>query len=436
MPQGSARPWRLLARSRHVTSPASGNGVTWEGGCDGQDRDRRRRRHRGLAAAQALTQTGWQVTLLEQAPEFGPVGAGITLAPNAVRALDQIGLGEQLRARGMAHGAAGLRTASGRWLLRTSVEELEQRFGVPAFALHRADLHRMLADAVPAASLRIGHRVTSASDDRDQATVAWQGPGGPGTASADLVVAADGVHSRLRAGLFPEHPGPAYAGYVTWRGLVPAQAAPALRPAPAVTETWGRGKRFGIVPLAGGQVYWWYATASLPEGAHADDHLADLGARHRGWHAPIPQLLQAIPLPALLRHDIYHLDTPLPRYVSGGGPGRAARRRRACPDLRPPAGRTPGAGGRRHPGRQRQPPSRCAGRTGRLRPGPASPNPTAGPRVRPVRTHRTMAGPAGGSPAGRLPASPRPASTCAPAPRPCRGARPLPGHPTNRHARR
>jgi len=293
--------------------------VTWEGGCDGQDRDRRRRRHRGLAAAQALTQTGWQVTLLEQAPEFGPVGAGITLVPNAVRALDQIGLGEQLRARGMAHGAAGLRTASGRWLLRTSVEELEQRFGVPAFALHRADLHRMLADAVPAASLRIGHRVTSASDDRDQATVAWQGPGGPGTASADLVVAADGVHSRLRAGLFPEHPGPAYAGYVTWRGLVPAQAAPALRPAPAVTETWGRGKRFGIVPLAGGQVYWWYATASLPEGAHADDHLADLGARHRGWHAPIPQLLQAIPLPALLRHDIYHLDTPLPRYVSGGG---------------------------------------------------------------------------------------------------------------------
>jgi 2-polyprenyl-6-methoxyphenol hydroxylase-like FAD-dependent oxidoreductase len=158
--------------------------------------------------------------------------------------------------------------------------------------------------------------VTSVQQGQDQAAVTYQGPDGPGTASADLVVAADGIHSQLRAALFPQHPGPTYAGYITWRGLVPAQATPPLGPAAAVTETWGRSKRFGIVPLADGQVYW-YATASLPEGAHADDDLADLAARYRGWHAPIPELLEATPPRSLLRHDIYHLRTPLPRYTAG-----------------------------------------------------------------------------------------------------------------------
>ncbi len=258
----------------------------------------------GLATAAALTRTGWQVTLLEQARSFGPAGAGITLAPNAVRALDWLGLGEQLRAHGKAHGAAGLRASSGRWLMRTDVQELQRRFGQPAFALHRADLHRMLADAVPATTLHTAHQVTSVAQGHDRATVTYHGPKGQGTASADLVVAADGIHSRLRSVRFPTHPGPAYAGYITWRGLVPAQAAQSLGPAAAVTETWGRGRRFGIVPLADGKVYW-YATASLPQGAHAGDGLADLAAHYRGWHAPIPQLLQATPPEVLLRHDIY-----------------------------------------------------------------------------------------------------------------------------------
>ena len=144
----------------------------------------------GLAAARALGRTGWEVTLFEQAPTFGAVGAGITLAPNAVRALDWLGLGAELRSRGMAHGAAGIRTASGRWLIRTRIEELKERFGVPAFALHRADLHHMLTEAICAEMLRTGHRVTSVSNEGDKTTVAFDGPEGPGKASADLVVAA------------------------------------------------------------------------------------------------------------------------------------------------------------------------------------------------------------------------------------------------------
>jgi 2-polyprenyl-6-methoxyphenol hydroxylase-like FAD-dependent oxidoreductase len=270
----------------------------------------------GLATARALLRRGWTVTVLEQAPAFGAVGAGIVLAPNGARAMDWLGLGQQLRARGMAHGAAGIRAASGRWLLRTRVEDLQRRFGAPAFALHRADLHQLLVDASTAATLRTGHQVTSVSQGRDAATVRYDGPDGPGTATAEVVVAADGVNSRLRATLFPDHPGPTYAGYRTWRGLLPAPATPAIPIGAAATETWGRGRRFGIVPLADGQLYW-YATASLPSRSPAEDGLADLAAAYRGWHAPIPQVLAATPPQALLRHDIYHLQTPLRRFAAG-----------------------------------------------------------------------------------------------------------------------
>jgi 2-polyprenyl-6-methoxyphenol hydroxylase-like FAD-dependent oxidoreductase len=77
----------------------------------------------GLAAAGALAMDGWRVTLFEQAPEFGPVGAGVGLAPNAVRAMDRLGLGGQLRTRGMVSGL-GIRTASGRWLTELPAERL------------------------------------------------------------------------------------------------------------------------------------------------------------------------------------------------------------------------------------------------------------------------------------------------------------------------
>lgn len=266
----------------------------------------------GLAAAAALANDGWQVTLFEQAPEFGPVGAGVGLAPNAVRAMDRLGAGEQLRTRGMVSGL-GIRTASGRWLTELPAERLLERFGAPMFALHRADLHRMLLDAAAGVTLRTGHRAVSPTGD---GSVSLDGPDGPVTATADLVVAADGVHSRLRSTLYPHHRGARYAGYVCWRGMVPAETAQRLHIGPTLTETWGRGKRFGIAPLGDGQVYW-FACAAGPEGSFREDGLDDVLARFRRWHEPIPQLLMATDPAALIRSDIYYVHSRLPSFVHG-----------------------------------------------------------------------------------------------------------------------
>lgn len=268
----------------------------------------------GLAAAAGLSRNGWQVTLFEQAPRFSPVGAGISLAPNAVRALDWLGAGDALRERGAAAGAAGIRAANGRWLLRTTLDQLTARFGVPAYTLHRADLHGLLTNAARDVELRTGHRVTAVTNRPDGAELSYDAHGGSATIRAQLVVGADGVHSLTREDLFPDHPGPEYAGYLTWRGVVPADAAPPALP--GLTETWGRGQRFGIAPLDDGRVYW-FATTVAREGAHAHDDLGDLTDRFAHWHDPILRLLATTPPQALLRHDIYNLAAPLPSYTAG-----------------------------------------------------------------------------------------------------------------------
>jgi len=265
----------------------------------------------GLATARGLLSLGWDVAVYERGQVLGPVGAGIILAPNAVRSLEWLGLGDDVRSESMAHGEAAIRDSSGRWLLRSRVEELEARFGVPSFALHRADLHAMLLAAVSEADLRTGYEVTAMADGR----LAFAA--GAREDSADLIVGADGLWSAVRSAVVPNHPGPAYAGYITWRGLVPADAAPSSIYDVGVTETWGRGRRFGIVPLGNGQVYW-YATASFPRGSHETDRLEDLRDRYAGWHEPIPELLARTPPESLLRHEIYHLAVPLPRYVRNG----------------------------------------------------------------------------------------------------------------------
>src|SRR6266545_3923337 len=238
----------------------------------------------GLATARGLLGLGWDVTIYEQAPSFQPVGAGITLAPNAVRALDWLGFGQELRSKSMAHGEAAIRDASRRWLLRARVDELSKRFGVPSFALHRAELHKIArARAAQPARMRGGHRVTGVEAIATP-TVTLEGPDGPGEDPADPVVGADGIHSGIRD--------------------------------LGITESRGRGERFGIVSLGNGQVYW-FATASLPAGSHARDDLDELRTRYRRWHDPIPALLRATAPRTLLRHDIYHLEPPLPRYHAG-----------------------------------------------------------------------------------------------------------------------
>ncbi|MER7843447.1 FAD-dependent monooxygenase [Kitasatospora sp. NPDC096077] len=263
----------------------------------------------GLTAALALHRQGVPVTVHERAASLEPVGAGLALAPNALRALDRLGVGPRLRALAAPHPAIGVRHPSGRWLARTSTAAVEAHFGDPVAAVARAEVIAALVDALPEGTVRTDSPATvvDPGGTRHPAVVHT----GDGDRPAGLVVAADGIHSATRGLLFPRHPGPRYSGFTTWRAIV----TPARRPA-AAGEVWGRGRLAGIVPLADGRVYV-YGAALAPAGARAADEQAELQRLFGDWCAPVPQLFALAEPDRVLRNDVRELADPLPAYHHG-----------------------------------------------------------------------------------------------------------------------
>jgi 2-polyprenyl-6-methoxyphenol hydroxylase-like FAD-dependent oxidoreductase len=266
----------------------------------------------GLTAAVALRRQGWDVAVLERAPALEPVGAGLGLGPNALHALDAIGLGGDVRRFSAVQGHGGLRRPGGGWLVRTDLGVLAARFGDPQLVALRTDLVGLLAGSLPAGTLRTGVTVTGVdAGGTDRKARVLTSDGG---LDADLVVAADGIGSRLRALLFPDHPGPRYSGFTTWRFVAPALPRGAGRAEPA--ETWGRGEVFGVLPLADGQLYC-YASAPAPPGVRHDNEARELTRRFGGWHDPIPGLIGTVCADRVLHDDVYWIADPLPGYHRG-----------------------------------------------------------------------------------------------------------------------
>ncbi|MEU9043980.1 MULTISPECIES: FAD-dependent monooxygenase [unclassified Kitasatospora] len=265
----------------------------------------------GLTAALALHRQGIPVAVHERAASLEPVGAGLALAPNALRALDRLGVGERLRALATPHPAIGLRHPSGRWLARTDTATFEAQFGDPIAAVARADVIAALVDALPDGTVRTDSPASLVTPGSATEPAVARTP--DGDRPAGLVVAADGIRSATRGLLFPQHPGPRYSGFTTWRTIV----TPTRRP-DAAGEIWGRGRLAGIVPLADGRVYV-YGAALAPAGARAadGDEKAELLRRYGTWCAPVPQLLALAEPERVLRHDVWDLADPLPAHHHG-----------------------------------------------------------------------------------------------------------------------
>lgn len=265
----------------------------------------------GLTAAVGLQQAGAEVEVFERAGVLKPAGAGLSVFGNGLTALDAIGLGAGLRAQSAAAGPlrAGQRTPTGAWLTSTPPEAITE-----LRIVHRADLQALLLDALAPETVTFGVAVVGVSEAGDEIEVERHGPAdGPirERRRYDLVVAADGIRSRVRAS-WPGDPGVRYAGYSAWRGVThqPVDLAG------AAGETWGRGLRFGIAPLVGGHVYW-FAVASLPAGTVFDDEFAEVTRRFSGWHRPVAEIIRATPETAVFRHDIFDLAAPLPTFRRG-----------------------------------------------------------------------------------------------------------------------
>jgi len=260
----------------------------------------------GLCAAIALRQMGLEVTVYEKAEAVGQVGAGITLWSNALRVLRRLNLAEAVIQAGAQIEEAQIRTATGRVLARSYPGHLARQLGEPVIGIHRAELHRILLAALPENVVRLGAAGTGFTQDEQQVTVTFAAGQ---SAQADLLIEADGIHSIIRPQIVPQVK-PRYAGYTAWRGVVATEQRFTLG---QTFESWGRGARFGVVPLSE-QLIYWFATANDTAGQTQSPaaHKARLQQQFQSWHQPIGDLLEATPAIAILHHDIYdiHPFTP------------------------------------------------------------------------------------------------------------------------------
>ncbi|MCN9243681.1 FAD-dependent monooxygenase [Streptomyces sp. RY43-2] len=263
----------------------------------------------GLATAIGLRRIGWEVTVLERAQLLDDAGAGISLHANGIRALDVLGVGAAVRAAAHPQYTGATRTPRGSRLARMDGRALERALGTPIVGIPRSVLHQLLRDALPPECLSVGAEAVSVdrADPRRPRVRLKQGD-----LDADLVVGADGLHSRLRTELFPDHPGPAYSGSTVLRAVTEGPVA-----LDADFElTWGPGAEFGHIAFADGRAEW-HAVLNSPARTRFADPLTEVRRRCGGWHAPIPSLLAATRPEAVLHHDIDELVVPLPAYTAG-----------------------------------------------------------------------------------------------------------------------
>jgi 2-polyprenyl-6-methoxyphenol hydroxylase-like FAD-dependent oxidoreductase len=250
----------------------------------------------GLAAAIALERNGWRVTVHERQTGTPEVGTALGIWPAALRALDELGIGERVRGQGIAQQAGELRRPDGSRIVAMDVDRLERRLGDRIHLISRPALLTILRDAAAGGcELRFGEPV----DELDRFREGF-----------DLVVAADGVFSRTREELFGSNGRARYAGSTAWRGVLDL-------PTGTFAEIWGAGVKFGVTPQDGDRTNW-FASAALPEGSFRPGaEAAALREIFGDWRDPaVVRVLGAIREEGILRHDIY-VTPRLPSYVAG-----------------------------------------------------------------------------------------------------------------------
>jgi salicylate hydroxylase len=214
----------------------------------------------GLTTAIAAHREGFDVTIFEQAAGFARVGADINLTPNAVVALDGLGLSEPLRAKAArpTHRISRMWDTGEETSRLAMSDEAERKYGSPQLTLHRADLMHTLEAAVPAGALRFGAKIAGIAQNDQGATLRFA----DGVEERfEAVIGADGIHSAVRRSLFGND-SPRFTGVVAFRAVVPATTLAGQPDLGAFTKWWGPDAFTQIVtfPLSRGEDIFIFAT--------------------------------------------------------------------------------------------------------------------------------------------------------------------------------
>jgi 2-polyprenyl-6-methoxyphenol hydroxylase-like FAD-dependent oxidoreductase len=264
----------------------------------------------GLALAIAMQQKGYHVHVYEHAPSIRPLGAGLALAANAVKALTAIGISDDVLAKGKVIRKLKIKSPDGKTITETDSEKISARFGmINNFTIHRADLHDVLMGHLEPGTLHLGKGCVDFQQDASGISLFFN----DGTmAKADHVIASDGIHSIFRKKLFPKSE-TRYAGYTCWRAVI--DEVPADFNFEETVEIWGAGCRFGIVPLSKHRVYWFACVnAKANDPAMRSFTVKDLLKYFAEFQDPVVQLLMRTRDEQLIWSDIIDI-APLRQFA-------------------------------------------------------------------------------------------------------------------------
>ena len=247
----------------------------------------------GLSAAVALRAAGVEVEVYEQASQLREVGAGLRITPNATRILHRFGLAQELvRVGTRTQKLQYRRWEDGSRLCQQQLgPRMEERFGAPYYHFHRADLLASLMPLVPEQIVRLGHKCTAIDIRKEGVSVAFQNGT---TASGDVVIGADGMHSIVRRTIHGAD-APRFSGDISFRGLVPSEKMPDL--AASLTQNIWLGAHQHFVQTYAGPRY--VNFIALVPGEASEESWSAKGDRDElrqmfdGWDPLIHEMIDA-----------------------------------------------------------------------------------------------------------------------------------------------
>jgi 2-polyprenyl-6-methoxyphenol hydroxylase-like FAD-dependent oxidoreductase len=266
----------------------------------------------GLAAAIALRKVGLEPVVLERMPAQPRVNGGLHIWTNGAKALDWLGVEDELRAQGAPVDTLVFASSSGTVLLRADVAKLERQYGHGAFFVPRGDVPRALLDQLPEGVVRWGSTVTAVREERGGVTAVLADGG---EVTGKVLIGADGISSLVRRHLFGVIE-PRSLGYEDWGAVVELEH-PAAPPGYYPTY-WGPGTRLGVANIGLGRLYWAAALQRSPAEREAGKvpQIEDMLEQFRGWPEPIEAVIAATPPDAFYGAHIRDLK-PMKRWGRG-----------------------------------------------------------------------------------------------------------------------